>query len=98
MYPATLGIVAVRAHVYVSGYVQGVNFRWYTVQHARTRGVAGWVRNLPDGRVEAVFEGADEDVRSMVEWCRRGPRHATVTDVEVHWEEPEGLHEFDLEF
>ena len=78
--------------------VQGVNFRWYTVQHARSAGVGGWVRNLPDGRVEAVFEGNEGAVQRMVDWCREGPRHARVADVEVAWEEPEGLHEFDYEY
>jgi len=86
-----------RAHVYVSGFVQGVNFRWYTVERARQRGVGGWVRNLADGRVEAVFEGAEPDVASMVAWCGRGPRSARVTGVDVTWEEPEDLHEFDYE-
>jgi acylphosphatase len=86
-----------RAHVFVSGFVQGVSFRWYTIERARQRSVAGWVRNLPDGRVEAVFEGKKEDVAWMVEWCHEGPRSARVTDVEVTWEEPEGLHEFDAE-
>ncbi|MEX0875706.1 MAG: acylphosphatase [Actinomycetota bacterium] len=88
----------VRAHVFVSGLVQGVSFRWYTVEQARHRGLGGWVRNLPDGRVEAVFEGDREAVESMVEWIRTGPRHARVSDVEVDWEEEEGLFEFDYEF
>jgi acylphosphatase len=88
----------VRAHVFVSGLVQGVNFRWYTVEQARQRGMGGWVRNLGDGRVEAVFEGDRADVESMIEWIRTGPRHARVSDVEVDWEEPEGLVEFDYEF
>lgn len=88
----------VRAHVFVSGMVQGVNFRWYTLERARQRGVAGWVRNLPDGRVEAVFEGEEEGVRSMVDWCGRGPRSAHVSDVEVQWEDPEGLTDFDVTF
>jgi acylphosphatase len=87
-----------RAHVFVSGLVQGVNFRWYTTERARQRGLGGWVRNIPDGRVEAVFEGAEADVRSLVEWCRQGPRSARVAGVEVVWEEPEGLHEFDFDF
>ena len=81
----------------VSGDVQGVNFRWYTVQHARQRGVGGWVRNLPDGRVEAVFEGRPADVRALVDWCREGPPAARVSGVEVSWEDPEGLAEFDYE-
>lgn len=90
--------MAVRAHVFVSGMVQGVNFRWYTTQHARSRGVGGWVRNLDDGRLEAVFEGSRDAVESMVAWCREGPRYARVSDVEVAWEEPEGLAEFDVEY
>jgi acylphosphatase len=90
--------MAVRAHIYVSGNVQGVNFRWYATERARQRGLGGWVRNLSDGRLEAVFEGSEDDVRSMVDWCKEGPRHADVTDVEVLWEEPEGLSSFDVEF
>jgi acylphosphatase len=54
------------------------------------RRLAGWVRNAPDGTVEAAFEGDDERVASMIEWCRRGPAGATVEDVEVSWVEPEG--------
>jgi acylphosphatase len=87
-----------RAHVLVSGLVQGVNFRWYTAEHARSRDVSGWVRNLDDGRVEAVFEGAEQHVSAMVEWCREGPRHARVSSVDVSWEQPEGLSGFDLDW
>jgi acylphosphatase len=90
--------MAVRARVVISGFVQGVNFRWYTEQHARSRGLSGWVRNRADGAVEAVFEGDEDAVRSMIEWCREGPRHAEVNDVEVVWEDPEGLFEFDVEY
>jgi acylphosphatase len=90
--------VTVRAHVFVSGMVQGVNFRWYTSQHARTRGVDGWVRNLDDGRVEAVFEGSQHAVDAMIAWCREGPRYARVSDVEVAWEEPEGLSGFEMDY
>jgi acylphosphatase len=79
-----------RARVVVSGSVQGVFFRTETRDRARSLGVAGWVRNVPDGTVEAVFEGDDEKVDSMVEWCRRGPSGAVVEDVEVEWVEPEG--------
>ena len=79
-----------RARVVVSGSVQGVFFRTETRDRARSLGVAGWVRNVPDGTVEAVFEGNDEKVDSMVEWCRRGPSGAGVDDVEVKWVEPEG--------
>ena len=76
----------VRAHVYVSGRVQGVFFRYHTQQLAREIGVKGWVRNLPDGRVEAVFEGEKEKVKHMIEFCKRGPPSAHVTDVKVEWE------------
>ena len=79
-----------RAHVLVSGYVQGVGFRYATRGRASSLGLAGWVRNRPDGRVEAVFEGGSEQVESMVRWCGRGPAGADVDDVEVSWEDPLG--------
>ena len=88
----------VRAHVFVSGMVQGVSFRWYTTQQARAHGVSGWVRNLDDGRVEAVFEGSSAAVEALVSWCREGPRHARVSAVDVAWEDPEDLSGFDLDF
>lgn len=75
-----------RAHIYVTGYVQGVFYRHTTAQRARARGLAGWVRNLPDGRVEALFEGEESDVRDLVEWCRSGPAHATVESIDVEWQ------------
>jgi acylphosphatase len=77
------GPAARRAHVWVSGRVQGVGFRWYTREEAMRRGLAGWVRNLPDGRVEAVFEGPPDRVASMLEWCRTGPRLAGVEGMEA---------------
>lgn len=76
-----------RVHVYLSGRVQGVWFRAYTKEEADRLGVKGWVRNLPDGRVEAVFEGEEEVVGAMVRWCHVGSPHSKVTGVEVH-EEP----------
>jgi acylphosphatase len=76
----------VRAHVYVSGRVQGVFFRSETRHEANRRNVNGWVRNLPDRRVEAVFEGEKDDVERLIEFCRRGPPGARVTGVEVRWE------------
>jgi acylphosphatase len=79
-----------RAHVLVHGAVQGVFFRVETRARAHSLGVDGWVRNNPDGRVEAVFEGDDERVESMVEWARRGPAGARVDDLDVTWGEPEG--------
>jgi len=87
----------VRAHVFVSGMVQGVSFRWYAIQKARALQVGGWVRNLADGRVEAVFEGAEAAVNELVTWTHEGPPAARVAGVEVVWEEPEGLAEFDYE-
>ncbi|MFH1821573.1 MAG: acylphosphatase [Methanobacteriota archaeon] len=78
------------AHVYVSGEVQGVCFRAYTRELAREIRVSGWVRNLFDGRVEAVFEGERENVERMINFCRRGPSGADISDVEVKWEEFKG--------
>jgi acylphosphatase len=72
-----------RRHVVVRGFVQGVGFRYAVERAARSRGVAGWIRNNPDGTVEAVFEGEQEDVESLVDFCRRGPRSAQVDHVEV---------------
>jgi acylphosphatase len=76
--------------------VQGVFFRSETRQRAASLGLAGWVRNLRDGSVEAVFEGERERVESMVEWSRRGPSGAHVKDVDVAWEEPQGEAEFSV--
>ena len=80
----------VRAHVFVSGRVQGVFFRSETRYEARLRGVKGWVRNLPDGRVETVFEGEEEAVKELIEFCRRGPPGAKVTKIDVKWEDYTG--------
>ena len=80
----------VRAHVWIAGRVQGVAFRAYTVDEASVRGVTGWVGNIPDGRVEAVFEGERAVVEAMIAWCRKGPPAARVSSVEVTWEEPTG--------
>ncbi len=80
----------VRARVLIAGLVQGVNFRAYTRDKARAAGVEGWVRNLPDGRVEAVFEGTRPAVQRMISWCYSGPTHAVVEKVDVAWEEPTG--------
>ena len=76
----------VRAHVFVNGEVQGVFFRSRIRQEAETRNVRGWVRNLPDGRVEAVFEGEEEAVRALIGFCKRGPPGATVTNADIKWE------------
>jgi acylphosphatase len=83
-----------RIHVFVSGQVQGVFFRAETARRARELGLGGFVRNTPDGRVEAAFEGEADAVDSMVEWSRHGPRLAVVEDVEVAEESPRGDSEF----
>jgi len=75
----------VRAHVLISGRVQGVFFRSETQDEARRQNVTGWVRNLRDRRVEAVFEGEKDRVEALIEFCRRGPLGAKVTRVEVTW-------------
>ncbi len=72
-----------RAHVLVSGFVQGVLFRETTKRRARSLNVTGWIRNRDDGKVEAVFEGEEDDVSAMVEFCRRGPPRAKVTNTDV---------------
>lgn len=77
-----------RARVVIRGRVQGVFFRVETRDRARSLGLAGWVRNNPDGTVEAVFEGERDRVDSILVWCRRGPSGAHVEDVEVEWVEP----------
>lgn len=79
-----------RAHVYIEGYVQGVFFRDTTHRRAETLGVTGWVRNLIDGRVEAVFEGDENAVRRMVQFVREGPPRAMVTHVDVEYGEYTG--------
>jgi acylphosphatase len=85
-----------RRRVIVHGLVQGVYFRDTTQRLARQAGVAGWVRNRADGAVEAVFEGPDEAVGRLVDFCRRGPRGARVDRTEVLDEEPEGITGFSV--
>lgn len=85
-----------RAHVIIEGKVQGVYFRAHTREMANKLGIKGWVRNNWDGTVEAVFEGEEQNVRKMVEWCHKGPETAIVTKVHVKWEEYKG--EFDRFF
>ncbi len=80
----------VRAHVFISGRVQGVFFRYETRLRAIRNNVTGWIRNLPDGRVEAIFEGERENVEAMINFCHRGPPGAIVKKVEVIWENPTG--------
>lgn len=84
----------VRKRVVVSGLVQGVSFRYVCQRMATRHGVAGWVRNRPDGTVEAVFEGSPDQVDQMLRWARQGPSRAIVRQVTVHDEHPEGLSGF----
>ena len=79
-----------RAHVLVNGQVQGVFFRYETRNYAKKFNVMGWVRNLPDGRVEALFEGEKNDVQKLVEFCRKGPIGARVESVDVQWSDYKG--------
>lgn len=86
-----------RAHVYVSGQVQGVFFRDSTRDKAEQLGLTGWVKNLPDGRVEALFEGPPEKVQEMIQWCEQGPSQATVEEVDAEFEAPqEDLKSFEV--
>jgi acylphosphatase len=88
-----------RAHVFVGGTVQGVFYRSETRYEARKRHVSGWIRNLHDDRVEAVFEGEEEDVKQLVEFCKRGPPTAKVTAIEVIWEPYSGqFNGFEIRF
>ncbi|HLI46215.1 MAG TPA: acylphosphatase [Geobacterales bacterium] len=80
----------VRAHLFIEGLVQGVFFRAYTKEVARENNVNGFVRNLPDGRVEAVLEGEEENVAKVIEFCKKGPPGAIVTNLEIIWEEYKG--------
>ena len=79
-----------RAHVIIEGRVQGVSFRASAQAQARSIGVEGWVRNLDDGRVEAIFEGESAAVKRMISWCYSGPRPARIDKVAVEWEPPTG--------
>jgi len=85
-------------HVFVKGVVQGVFYRSWTEQTARKLGLKGWVRNMPDGRVEALFEGNRNVVERMIELCRKGPPHAKVEYVQVMKEKPLGLERFEVRY
>jgi len=89
--------VRVRAHVRVTGRVQGVYFRASTQAEARALGLTGWVRNTAEG-VEAVFEGPRTSVERAIAWCHEGPPRAAVDTVDVTWEDPEGLSGFSVRY
>lgn len=86
----------VRVRVFVDGRVQGVGFRAAAAREAARLGVQGWARNLPDGRVEAAYEGPRDAVEDMLAWTRHGPAGARVTDVTIHDEEPKGERGFSV--
>jgi acylphosphatase len=77
-----------RAHLFLKGRVQGVFFRSYTHNQARLSNVSGWVRNLSDGRVEAVFEGERGQIEKVIDFCKQGPTGSKVESVEIKWEKP----------
>ena len=86
-----------RAHLFVSGRVQGVSYRWFVLDVAHTLNLTGWVRNLPDTRVEAVFEGDRETIEKAIMRCRQGSPAARVYDIDVTWENGiEGLTDFEI--
>jgi acylphosphatase len=77
----------VRARILISGLVQGVSFRFYTMRKALELGVKGWVKNRGDGKVEVLCEGAENNVNMMIKWCLKGPEGAFVSSTELIWEE-----------
>jgi len=87
----------VRVHIFVSGSVQGVFFRDSARRKAEKLGIAGWVKNLPDGRVEIIAEGKEQQVKELIEWAERGPLIARVDNLNVEWEKYEGgLNSFEI--
>lgn len=88
----------VRAHVRIYGRVQGVFYRANTRDQAKSKNLNGWVKNLSDGSVEAVFEGEKGSVQEMVDWTYEGSPAANVKDVEVEWEDPKGLEGFEIKY
>ncbi len=89
----------VRAHVIISGRVQGVFFRVETKRAAERFGVLGWVRNRPDGTVEAVFEGGQQAVDAILTWCNEGPDLAVVENVDLKWQDYSGeFKRFDITY
>ena len=92
-------IMKTRAHITVNGYVQGVGFRWLVRDVAASLRLSGWVRNLPEGSVEAVFEGEKPVIDHAIEQCRNGPPHAVVSRIDTLWDEAvENLTGFDITY
>jgi acylphosphatase len=89
----------VRAHIFVEGFVQGVFFRANTFERAKELQLTGWVRNLPDGRVEILVEGEKEKVEKLIEWAKIGPSLAKVENVQVEWEKYQGeFEDFEIRY
>jgi len=89
----------IRVHLIISGRVQGVFYRHNTMKKAVELELKGWVKNLPDGNVEAIFEGIPKRVHEMIRWCHMGPPFADVKNVEEVWEEPtDEFSSFDLRY
>jgi acylphosphatase len=89
----------VRAHIWISGRVQGVFFRAQTDHVANCLGIKGLVRNLLDGRVEVIAQGTKDKVDELIKWCKKGPPHAKVTQIKIHWEQPDNkLKEFKIAY
>ncbi|OGM22208.1 acylphosphatase [Candidatus Woesebacteria bacterium RIFCSPLOWO2_01_FULL_39_21] len=90
-------MVNVRAHLFIQGRVQAVSYRFWTQRSAQSLEFTGWIKNLDDGRVEAVFEGPKEKVEEMVEKCKKGPRFSNVEHIDVIWEKATGeFEEFEI--
>jgi len=88
-----------RAHLIISGRVQGVGFRWFVYDVATSLGLGGWTKNLRNGSVEAVFEGERAIIEAAINHCHEGPRLAVVSDIDLDWsEKPEGLAGFDIKY
>ncbi len=88
-----------RAHIFVSGRVQGVFFRESARKKAKDLGVSGWVRNLADGRVEAVFEGEKEKIERMTKWAKKGPLISIVDNIDIVWEEYQAeFNDFEIKY
>jgi acylphosphatase len=76
-----------QAHIFISGSVQGVGYRFFVKSWARTFGVVGWARNLPEGKVEAVFQGDEKSIKDLIGKCRKGPFLAEIKDIAIRWED-----------
>ena len=84
-------------HVFISGFVQGVGYRQFVKRSARTLNLTGWVKNLPDNRVEAVFQGSKEQIGKIISICEKGPFLSEIKDVQVNFEDAEIIHDsFDI--